>query len=406
MLLWAVDYHFHAPDLRVFVDDVFSIDMSGVSMLITHPATGESREVPLAQAKVLLGWTHVGLPWACKKQITSPTELIVLGHLVSIKTHSATIPPAAVDSFRAAVATFLSQPSATLLSYWEIIGWANWALSTLPFARFAIDSLRDKVRGKTKKKLEVPHNKAVRRDLQWFADELLVAPPLYFLDPALQHWEKGNADRLVYCDACLVSDDSVSSGLGFWSKDDPADLYSRHSFYCRIEPQLTSIYYAEALAVFSVIVWALEASPDARRLLIFTDSALTVYAFDTGRAEDPIRELVRTAYALCDARGVDLRVRHVPGPARTSLRTGSRGRGPRRCAPRTSTSSPRPPTSSTNTPSPAAQRGLRDESRGEASARLQAGLLRTRIATGAAKTAAPLGSRARPPHRRPHRALP
>ena len=84
-------------------------------------------------------------------------------------------------------------------------------------------------------------------------------------------------------------------------------------FYCRLEPALTSIYYAEALAVFSAIVWALEASPDARRLLVFTDSALTVYAFDTGRAEPLVRELVRTAYALCDARGVDLRVRHVPG---------------------------------------------------------------------------------------------
>ena len=155
-----------------------------------------------------------------------PSELVVLGHLVSIKTHSATIPPEAVTTFRAAVDRFLSGPSATLLSYWEIIGWANWALSTLPFARFALDSLRDKVRGKTRKKLEVPHNKAVRRDLHWFADELLVAPPLYFLDPALQYWEKGDADRVVYCDACLVSDDGCTSGLGFWSKDDAQDLYS------------------------------------------------------------------------------------------------------------------------------------------------------------------------------------
>ncbi|KAL7337765.1 hypothetical protein BJY59DRAFT_654199, partial [Rhodotorula toruloides] len=76
---------------------------------------------------------------------------------------------------------------------------------------------------------------------------------------------------------------------------------------------LDGIALAEARAVHDAIMLVLERNPDLRRLLVRSDSASSVYAFDSGSAKDDIQPLVSSAYDALRQRKVDLRIEHIPG---------------------------------------------------------------------------------------------
>ncbi|KAL8276638.1 hypothetical protein RQP46_010987 [Phenoliferia psychrophenolica] len=309
VILWATQYRFALEFPLAFVDDAFGLDVTGVRTLVTEPRSGETRLVPSEQARILLMWNLVHLPWDWKKQIWDPEDIIILGHLFRMSDLSIFLSSAAIEAFAEHVERFLSQPHQPLIEWQRIAGYAQWACSILPFARFALQCLYLKMAGKTQRRRPVPLNKEVRRNLAWFVNELRTAPPLHILDPALEHWRMHDADVVIYTDACLVSDDGTTSGLGFWVK---INGEKRH-FYHRTSTPLTNIQYAEALAIFSAIIWAADNVPNCRRILVFTDSSLGVYGFDSGRVQDDILDLVWTTYRYLGERGIDLRVRHIPG---------------------------------------------------------------------------------------------
>lgn len=111
---------------------------------------------------------------------------------------------------------------------------------------------------------------------------------------------------------------------GSVSDASPTALERRLAFAARVEPRLSDIFYAEALAAHAAIVTALERDLVKRRLLLFSDNAATVYAFDSGSAPGPVLTLVHDSYDRLRAAGVDFRIRHVPGSVNTTADTLSR----------------------------------------------------------------------------------
>ncbi|ORY83575.1 hypothetical protein BCR35DRAFT_265101, partial [Leucosporidium creatinivorum] len=315
---YAVKIHLGLEYPFIFVNDSFGLDVSGLFIDITHPLSGETRSVPLDQGRVLLAWTLVGMPWVWKKQESSPSALVILGHWVDSKALTITLPTDKKEEFAATVTSFLARRDWPPLIDWQrIAGYAQWACYTLPFAKFALQPLYDKMAGKTKRNAGIPINVDVRRSLTWFVSELLTSPPLSLLDPALDEWSPSDADIEIHTDACGSSDSFDLPGLGFvvlpTRRSSSSPPSSSLHFYHRASAPLGDIQIIEGLAVASAIAWVLKARPAARRILIRTDSAPVVYGFDAGSGSAAMKALVWSTYLQLQAHRVDLRVRHIAG---------------------------------------------------------------------------------------------
>ncbi|GAA5904690.1 hypothetical protein JCM5296_003627 [Sporobolomyces johnsonii] len=292
VVLWGVRHHLLLEFPLIYVDNAFGFDVSGLFLPVVHLPSGESRLVPRDQARVLFVWNHVGAPWDWEKQVHGH-QLIVLGHLVDGRALTVALPGEAKTAFVDYIADFLADSdSAPPLFRWQrLTGYGQWACTTLPLARFALNSLYAKITGKTKRNAKVRLNKTVERDLRWLIGEVSSALPLDLLDPALEDWADRSADVVLYSDACLKSDGGHAS--------------TRHS------PMAPSS--AQSLAIASAISHVVHGGIARKKVLLFSDSALSVYAFDSGRAPPDVSELVLSIYELLRASKIDLRVRHVAG---------------------------------------------------------------------------------------------
>jgi len=314
LINWATRYHFYLEFPLAFVDDDMGFDVSGGRAFVEHPETGERRLVCAEQAKLLQMWTFLGWPWDWAKQLESDSSLVMLGILVHAVDFTVTLTPMAIDDFVTFVHEFLAfkQKRPPLFLWWRLLGYLNWICNVLPFIKFALQVLYAKIEGKSQRNAGVKINVEVERALLWIVEEVSSATPLSFLDPALEQWGRGDADVVLYSDACLVANrlspcDEPQSGLGFWARVKGV----KYSFWHRFPPSW-DIRYAEALAIFSAIIWAADTFAP-RRILLFTDSALNVYAFDSGKVHDDMLDLVGTTYRYLANRKIDLRVRPIRG---------------------------------------------------------------------------------------------
>lgn len=315
LVLWGVRYSTRLEFPLIFVDDAFGFQVSGGMARATHPESGESRLVPIEQARLLFIWNHCGVPWDWSKQLWSSESLEVLGHVVSATELTVTLPHSKKLEFAGKVHLFLSARFDPPLIEWQrIAGYAQWACYSNPFAKFALHPLYAKMSGKIRRNAPVPINKDVRTNLSWFVAEILEAPPLSFHDPALEEWSQSDADTIAYTDACLTSDNG-QSGLGFWIAPGSNNSDCCLSFFHRAFTPLPGIQLAEALAVCAAIEHVVTAYPDARRVLVFTDSGPCVYAFDAARGSPALLNLAQATWDRLHRLGVDLRIRHIRGAA-------------------------------------------------------------------------------------------
>ncbi|KAL7337764.1 hypothetical protein BJY59DRAFT_640725, partial [Rhodotorula toruloides] len=178
---WCIRHRLGLEFPLLFVDDTFGYDVSGKTVTVQHPETGESRAVPLEQGTVLVAWKTLGVPWEWDKQ-ESGSSLIILGHLVDGPSLTVTLPAQARADFVAFVQAFIAQGEPPLRDWWRLTGYAQWASTTNPWIRFTLRSLYDKTAGKTRPRGLVPLNDQNRRDLRQLIDELENSPPLYLLD--------------------------------------------------------------------------------------------------------------------------------------------------------------------------------------------------------------------------------
>lgn len=307
-----------------YLDDTYSVATSGRYLLLRRH--GEIRRIPIEQAGILAVWDEWGLPWKWAK-----TEwgrfLVITGLLIDLDEATIRLPPSAVAVFAAEAEDFLACPTRShpLRRWRQICGYANWALTVIPFARPLLTPLFTKLRlSNGAPRNQSPYtpvfiNNDVRLALQAFVTELRDGPPLDLCDLSLSHWTKDDADLIVYTDACLEDDGGSGSGLGFWYELGAC----RHHFFCRPKVRWVSIQFAELLAVLCAVEQALLVADSPlfphrlRRLLIRSDSAPAVYAFHSGAAKDteaaPLRLIVSEAFTMLRAAHVDLHVRHISG---------------------------------------------------------------------------------------------
>ncbi|KAK4703050.1 hypothetical protein P7C70_g3170, partial [Phenoliferia sp. Uapishka_3] len=320
LVLWATRREFALDYPIAFVDDTFGLDANGLRIPVTHYLTKETRLVCLEQAKVLTMWNYLHFPWSWTKQPMGKS-LIIIRNVFSLVTANdgsisdmtISLAPESVELYATDVRNFLYRADGRpkLKEWLAIQGYSSWAVGVMHWGRFALECLYEKTAGKAFQWLPLSMNDVVRQDLNWFVKELREAPPLSLLDPALEHWGVNDAHIILHTDACLLTVDKKSSGLGFWTKLNG----KRRHFSHRTKDRLNDIRWAEALAVFSAINWAID-NTDAKRIMIFTDSALCVYAFDAGKvALGPMHDLVWSVYARLAEKGIDLHLRHVSGEA-------------------------------------------------------------------------------------------
>lgn len=314
LILWGTRYHLYLEFPFAFVDDVFGYDTSRLLLSITHPITRESRLVPREQALVLTSWNQLGVPWDWEKQEHSAGVLTILGHDIDAVNFTVTLPPSSKAAFIAYIRNFLDRPHKSprkLIEWQKLAGYGQWVCTSLPFAKFALQALYDKMKGKSFRNAPISLNNLVRQSLEWLASQIAIAPPLYLLDPALEDWAESEANLVIRTDACLKADGTGKPGLGCWWVD-PRTGCPQHFFHRSTTPS-DDIAATEALAILSALDLAISSRLPLRRILVLTDSALSVYAFDSGRASPTLHSIVWTAYRLLDDSRVDLRVRHIIG---------------------------------------------------------------------------------------------
>jgi hypothetical protein len=153
---------------------------------------------------------------------------------------------------------------------------------------------------------------AVHRDLSWFRDVVFAAPPLDLRSPSVARWSTGSADLEIYTDACLKSDrgDGGRSGLGFHF----AKRGISFGFFARLQKKDTDIFFCEALAILLGIEYvARELRDSTKCLIIYSDSAICTYSFNSGAARGRANGPVFRAFDILRSHDIDARVFHLAG---------------------------------------------------------------------------------------------
>lgn len=245
--------------------------------------------------------------------MSSPSALEILGHWVDAVACTVTLSESKKATFAAEVDVFLSTLAPPLIDWWRLSGYAQWACYSNPFAKFALKSLYNKTKGIKRRNAPVHVSKEVKANLRWFAAEILAAPALNFLDPALNRWARVQADAVYYTDSYLSSADG-SVGLGFWTREPlhpGAEAQRFLDFYHRDPFPMLNIQVAEGLAISGALDYTLHAHPCPCRVMIITDSGPNVYAIDASRGSAKVLNLVWFAYLELNDAGIDPRIHHL-----------------------------------------------------------------------------------------------
>ncbi|GAA5878148.1 hypothetical protein JCM1840_002257 [Sporobolomyces johnsonii] len=289
-----------------YMDDGFGIDLSHETRPIEHD--GKERRIPRAQAETLEVWDELGLKWRWKKALFG-RRLTITGIVVDLDHGTLTLKDDAVERFAVAVAGFIDRSVSRqrpLREWRQIVGWANWALTVRPWARPLLSPVYAKL-GRSSS----PYTGLFLNNVVVAALELLVADLCF--------------DLMVHTDVCLEETGGTGSGLGFHFADQGQPLH----YVARPLVRYSSIQLAEGLAVFSALDLVVRKYPQVQRLLVRTNSAPIVYAFETGGSREPlISDLVRLAYELLRPARVDRPLRRLLPCLSPTLRSSQEGAHP------------------------------------------------------------------------------
>lgn len=281
-------------------------DMWGVSPLHSM-VTFKDHRVLLDQAKLLLLFDLLRIPWEWKKQLHG-VELEIIGHLVRVKDLSFSLPDDKKADLVAALRAFTSAKTRSLRDWQSVLGWASWGLNSFPLGRWALQSSWDKIAGKTHKSLVVPHNKMIQADLAWLASRLELSTGNFFLKSFF--WSIKEADFIATADAC-------PTGLGVWLPN------SSEGFYHSLPLPSQDIYWAELAATAHAILLGI--SRGARRIMICSDSSNVCDLFLSHRPREKVRGLFSSTISCILDADVDVRVHHLEGAKNVFADALSRG---------------------------------------------------------------------------------
>ncbi|KAF5366749.1 hypothetical protein D9758_006543 [Tetrapyrgos nigripes] len=265
---------------------------------------------PQQQVLLLIIWEFISGLFEDDKQDHGPM-LKIIGFWVDINKGVLTLSPSSIKDLIARVSEFLSikDRKHPLRSWWHLSGHLNWSLNVLPWARPALSTLYEKMRGKSIPQASIPINAAVQESLEWYLSILPSAIGVKFFDEGI--WGDEEADMVFWTNS------SLTIALSF--------VFAGNGFVYDIKPPPPSvkvdIFFLELVAILSAINFAVSRPSPPKRVLIWSDSLNSVAAFDYLGTSEHIHTCVMLAVAgLVIRLGIDVRVRHIPGlPSSISL---------------------------------------------------------------------------------------
>lgn len=289
LVLWITRTRLGVSHMNNLMDDTWGVSL--LSSLVPF----QGHQVPLEQAKLLLLFDLLRIPWEWKKQLQG-SNLEIIGFHVCSRDLRFSLTPDKKAGLVGALRGFTASKTRSLRDWQSLLGWASWGLNSFPMGRWALQSSWEKISGKTYKHLVVPHNKSVQADLGWLADRLEASDGNFFLRNSIWSWS--DADFLCTADAC-------PQGMGVWLPD------SVEGFHFKFPLPTRDIYWAELAAVSHAILLGMERG--ARRLLVCSDSSNVCDLFVSHRPVEKFRPLFSKVVSCILDAGADVRVCHLAG---------------------------------------------------------------------------------------------
>lgn len=185
----------------------------------------------------------------------------------------------------------------------SLVGWLNWLLTVLPLAKRILHPLYSSLYS-TKSNGRVHINREFCAILNWFYIALTAIPATHFI--SADAWSIAEAQYVCYVDA------STSWGIGIWIPALCLGLFAQTKLDHQYDP--LDIYGLEMLAVLAAVHWMDQhLCPGGKRILIWSDSANTVAAFDTLRTTPVLLPILQCAVLVELRIGCELRIAHIPG---------------------------------------------------------------------------------------------
>ncbi|KIJ50208.1 hypothetical protein M422DRAFT_159986, partial [Sphaerobolus stellatus SS14] len=180
LVVWIAINIKHIEDLLHYMGDTFGYEMDPV---LEYYAPYD-KHYPKKQVVLLHLWDELNLPHNIKKQEFG-SSLVIISFHVDPACMMLSISLSACEELVTAISEFLdtSKSRRRLLHQWQHLpGWANWALNIFPLLHPALQSCYAKIAGKSFRNAGIFLNKAVIRDLTWFAAHIKSTHELYFFE--------------------------------------------------------------------------------------------------------------------------------------------------------------------------------------------------------------------------------
>jgi hypothetical protein len=285
-------------DLFHYVDDCFSWEFCD-NMARYEPY---KQCYPRKQVELLLIFDYLGIPHEQRKQEWG-SSLDIIGFHIDPNAMTFTMSSDSCLDLIHKIREFARPGSRhTFHDFSKMIGWIENPLKVIPLLRPGLCAMYDKMSRETDPSHLISVSNSICRELNWVVNHLKHYNGIYLADAI--EWDIGDADLVLYTDAS-------GTGLGIWC---PKLEIGRYSLIPHPEP--TRIFYYEALAVLSALIFAKNRGNRGRgyrRIVIYTDNQNTVHMFDNLRARPDINPILITASNIRIEHDLQLRVLHIPG---------------------------------------------------------------------------------------------
>ncbi|KAJ8482207.1 hypothetical protein ONZ45_g15028 [Pleurotus djamor] len=302
LVTWIAVHERNIPDVLMYVDDDFSWDFDGRTMLYKP----YNLNMPMNQVGLLSLWDELGIPHKLEKQV-SGSSLTIIGFEVDANGLTITMTPERKSDLLIALRNFAHYPlihgkrkqKISMGDLSKLAGWVNWALNVYPLLRPGLCHIYSKMSGIFIPSLKVHVNNDMRREVDWMITHLEKSDGVRILKSL--DWDVDSASVVLYTDASLVR-------MAFWSPQ------CHEGFVCDnlAGNEGASINVWETLAVVSALHHISERYPNAERVVIYSDSTFVINMFNSLKCPLPYSRMLRSAVDVIIARDFQLRVLYIP----------------------------------------------------------------------------------------------
>ena len=164
LVIWIAIHVRNLLDLH-YMDNIFGYEYD--PMLVYY--TPYNDYLPEKQARLLSLWDEIGLPHERHKQVFGPA-IKIIGFWVDPRDLSISMSTTSKAKLIASIQDFINTSTShtcPLMEWQCILSWINWGFNVFPLLRPGLQSLYEKISGKSHAHAPVYLNRRVIRDLTW-----------------------------------------------------------------------------------------------------------------------------------------------------------------------------------------------------------------------------------------------